>query len=275
MGRTSHGPIVVGLAGCLVLAMSAAAAPSADTLYPVADGTIVDGGIYGPFDGTPDAWDWSFNESGYEGSITRSTVRPESSLEHRVVWEYDLRGRNLRPPVAASLSFTIRGAPVFPLPDTPVHVYAYPADLVESPGDYSVGPAVYQGRVTVVPFQPPTDYSLNVARAVEEAVRSGRNMVAFRFQVDPNTPQTRHQAFIDALDSEPDTKPALRVETAMPCDDDRDGDVDLADFAGFFECLSGPDAETVPRECHIFDTDGDQDVDLMDYAALQGLFTGP
>ncbi len=272
MGRSNRVVCVVllssglaGLAGRVI---------AADVLKPAADGTILDGGIFGQFDGLPDDWDWSFNDSGYEGSITRTTTRPESSLEHRLVFEYDLRGLGLEPPIIASLTFEVRGATVFPLPDSPVAVFAYPADLVESKNDYNAVATALEGVVRVKPLQPTTRYSMNVSRTVEDAIRAGKQMVAFRIQIDPATPSDRNQAFMDALDSEPETKPQLSVEIALPGDDDRDGDVDLDDYAGFFECLSGPRVDDLPSACHVHDFDGDEDVDAEDFAAFQGAFAG-
>ena len=73
---------------------------------PHADGTIVDGGSFGDFDGVPDDADWAFDDTGYDGAITLATETPESSLEHRVVWEYTVWGLGLEPPIVATLVFT-------------------------------------------------------------------------------------------------------------------------------------------------------------------------
>ncbi|MCK4342147.1 MAG: hypothetical protein KAY37_10555 [Phycisphaerae bacterium] len=49
---------------------------------------------------------------------------------------------------------------------------------------------------------------------------------------------------------------------------DRDGDVDLDDFAAFADCLSGPDVAFAPG-CDAADLDGDADEDAMiEYHAL-------
>ena len=184
----------------------------AERVWPSADGTVLSGGVFGAFDDVPDHWDWSFDESSYEGAITLVTETPESSFERRVVWEYDLRGLSHQPPVAATLSFTLRGAPVYGMPDADVHVYSFPADLTESPGDYRAGPAVFAGSVTVAPYQEPRTYTLDISHAVNEALRSGSNQIAVRFQINPDTPHARNQAFIDALDDEPSTKPYIIVE---------------------------------------------------------------
>jgi hypothetical protein len=63
---------------------------------------------------------------------------------------------------------------------------------------------------------------------------------------------------------------------------DGDGDSDLADYAGFADCMAGPDASPDPAnaECvqpclDAFDTDADNDVDLEDFhnLAVLGEFT--
>lgn len=256
----------------VMLGMAATLPVSATTftLYPAKDGTLVDGGVFGPFDGVADDADWYFNQSSYEGSISRSTASPTNSIEHRVTWEYNLSTVTLPPPVSATLRFNLRGASIFPFPDVDVHVYAYPADLAESLSDFSATPATFQGLATVVPFQPATTYTVDVSAAVSAALSSGTDKVAFRFQIDPNTTAPANQAFVDALDAEPATKPALLVVEAphVPGDIDDDGDVDAEDFLGFPPCMSGPDTPPTP-ECDIYDFDLDDDVDLADYAAFQ------
>jgi len=67
-----------------------------------------------------------------------------------------------------------------------------------------------------------------------------------------------------------------------PCvagDADGDGDVDLADYAIFAECLSGPDTTPAPlpplssQLClSVFDLNSDFDVDLQDFSMLQSAF---
>jgi len=253
-------------------------AEAAQTVYPSKDGTLVDGGIYGTFDGVADDADWYFNESSYEGSITLATDPPESSLEHRLVWEYNLSSITLEPPVSATLTFTIRGAPVWPFPDTDVHVYSYPADLQETLADFSAAPAEFQGSVTIIPYQLPTEYSLNVDNVVSDALVSGDDKVAFRFQVDPNTIELSNQALIDAVDSDPATKPFLTIdEGPVPGDFNDDGEVDLTDYALFADCMAGPDVTTPPEGCSAdqfsdTDLDNDEDVDLGDFGLFQRYF---
>lgn len=242
------------LAAMTVIACGVAAS-AAQIVRPTKDGTLADGSPYGPFDGFSDDEDWYFNESGYEGSINLITVDPDSSLEYRVVWEYNLAAVSIDPPVSAMLNFTVRGAPIWPFPDVDVHVYSYPSDLLETPADFHAGPAVLEGFVTISPYQPPTDYTLDVSEVVTAALLSGQDRVAFRFQVDPDTENIRNQAFIDALDSEPETKPFLVIdEPIIPGDADGDGDVDFADYLALEACLHGPDV-TVTGDCTTFQLD--------------------
>ncbi|MCK4659437.1 MAG: hypothetical protein KAV82_07935 [Phycisphaerae bacterium] len=272
---------MAGMLGGWMVCCSIAAA--AQTVYPCKDGTLVDGGIYGAFDGVADDADWYFNNTSYEGSITLSTKVGSPNFEHRVVWEYNLSSVSLEPPVSAMLTFTIRGAPIWPFPDVDVHVYSYPADLLETLGDFSSVPAVFQGSVTISPYQLPTEYSLDVSSVVSESLHDGDDKVAFRFQIDPDTPYSSNQAFIDAVDSDPSTKAFLTIdEASAPGDFDGDGDVDLDDYAVFVDCMPGPDTPPTPTIPEVtgqmcldaFDFDKDEDVDLNDFGAFQGHFSG-
>lgn len=71
----------------------------------------------------------------------------------------------------------------------------------------------------------------------------------------------------------------LSVDCAVgaPGDTDLDGDVDMADFAGFDACHSGPGGTQPGGQCPPcryarLDCDADGDVDLRDFAALAGNF---
>ncbi|MBI5864880.1 MAG: hypothetical protein HZB38_10295 [Planctomycetes bacterium] len=196
-----------------------AADPSATALHPRADGTIVDGSVYGAFDGVGDAADWAFANTGYQGAITKTTESPSNRMETRVVWEFDLASIAQDGRYRASLEFMLRGAPVYPMPDSVIAVYSYAADLYESRNDFSVGPAQLVGLVTLTPFQDPTSFKLDVSQAVRTALQSGARKVGFRFQIDPASTATTSQAFFDALDTDPNTKPLLvlrRLEAILP-----------------------------------------------------------
>lgn len=246
------------------------------TLYPVKDGTLADGGVYGAFDGTADDADWYFNESSYEGSISRSTSAPNVGLEHRVIWEYNLATVTQPAPVRAVLHFVLRGAPIFPMPDAVVHIYSYPADLQESLADFKATPAELQGKVTVAAYQAATAFEVDVSGPVRTALANGGRKVAFRFQINPATPNAVNQAYIDALDSDQSTKPRLVIgpAPAVAGDTDGDGDVDAADFLGFPACMTGPVA-LADAPCAVYDFNADGHVDLADFELFQGYASSP
>jgi len=60
----------------------------------------------------------------------------------------------------------------------------------------------------------------------------------------------------------------------VPGDFGCDGDVDLADFAGFAECMTGSGGQA-STGCGTFDLDGDGDVDLDDYVVFEAFWGGP
>ncbi|HUU82039.1 MAG TPA: VCBS repeat-containing protein [Phycisphaerae bacterium] len=55
---------------------------------------------------------------------------------------------------------------------------------------------------------------------------------------------------------------------------DGDGDVDLVDYACFWDCMLGPENPSDPDVCGAFDADLDLDVDLSDLSVFQSLFGG-
>lgn len=233
-------------------------------VYPSADGTIVDGGSYGPFDGTGDAADWTFNETNYEGAIALVHV-PAPGFERRVVCEYDLRGLTTQPPVIATLTFRVRGSGLFPALSAGLQIYAYPVDLGEQLSDFSAGPSVFVAEQSILPFQPATLYEIDISSLVDTALANGTKKVAFRFQIDPDTAPNSNQVFIDALDSEPSSKPFIRLYDEIRGDFDDDGDVDIEDYALLAPCITGPNQPTTTA-CRPFDGDLDGDVDLNDVA---------
>ncbi len=59
-------------------------------------------------------------------------------------------------------------------------------------------------------------------------------------------------------------------------DCEEDGDVDLAqDYEQFKACLTGPDGVEPAGQCKCFDVNRDGAVDMVDFAELQTTFTGP
>ncbi len=261
------------------LAIGVSSSPGAITVYPTADGTLRDIAASGVLDGLADEADWYFNESSFEGAITLSTANPATTLEDRVVWEYNLATVTFELPVQATLNFTLRGAPALPRPDVEVHVYAYDANLAEDLDlrdfhiGFSGGPAVFQGAVIVPPYQQARPHSINVSAAANAALApDGNGAVAFRFQVDPDTSFTLNQAFIDALETEPGSKPFLRIQDGLPGDITGDGEVNLDDSASFVDCMAGPTGG-VAGGCEASDLNTDAAVDLRDFQQLQSEFS--
>lgn len=84
----------------------------------------------------------------------------------------------------------------------------------------------------------------------------------------------------DACDQCPGTIPGSPVDATgcppwVPPDLDRDGDVDMADFALFQDCASAPSVTHVGSPlCQAADFDGDGDVDQADFALWQRCFSG-
>jgi len=60
-----------------------------------------------------------------------------------------------------------------------------------------------------------------------------------------------------------------------PGDYDADGDVDLADFAAWDACTTGPGAGPPASMCAIMDIDSDADVDLADFAEFSTILANP
>lgn len=57
-------------------------------------------------------------------------------------------------------------------------------------------------------------------------------------------------------------------------DCNNDGGVNLIDYSGLEECLTGPDGGVIGG-CECFDVDRSGSVDLLDFAAAQRTYTGP
>lgn len=57
-------------------------------------------------------------------------------------------------------------------------------------------------------------------------------------------------------------------------DTNDDGLVDLAEYADFQGCSTGPAGGVAPEECQVFDVDHSNTIDLADFARLQRSYTG-
>ena len=279
----------------MVMMVAAAAGPAMAqqtvTVRPSFDGTLVDGGIYGAFDGIADSTDWTFNQSSYEGAITLSTPAAGMKSEYRVVWEYSLSTVSATPPVGATLTVSLRGASIYPLPDAQVQVYSYPADLKETAGDFAVVPSQLVGTLTVRPFQAATVYTMDVSGVVSQALSSGAKKVGFRFQLKADAGQTANQAFVDASDADPASKPYLTLGApSAPLIGDLDNNriVNDDDYTLFEACATGPAIQYSPGSlqagCALTadgqgfitaDFDKDHDVDQADFAVLERCLSVP
>jgi len=58
----------------------------------------------------------------------------------------------------------------------------------------------------------------------------------------------------------------------IPGDVDDDGDVDLDDYALFFECMHGPEIPETSAPCARAHFDLDPDIDMVDFAGFQDAF---
>jgi hypothetical protein len=67
----------------------------------------------------------------------------------------------------------------------------------------------------------------------------------------------------------------VQITVAAYGDVDFDLDVDLADYATFPGCMTGPDLGPETQPCDVFDFNQDDDVDLGDFASFQLGFTTP
>ncbi|MFH0982293.1 MAG: M28 family peptidase [Planctomycetota bacterium] len=95
-----------------------------------------------------------------------------------------------------------------------------------------------------------------------------------RFSVADNPNNSVTEAAVDAVN-------VYDLYCFVPGDFDGDGDVDLADYAVFADCMAGPETTPAPappataQDClNVFDFDVDSDVDLTDFAGFQEGFTG-
>ncbi|MGB2984886.1 MAG: hypothetical protein WBE26_03305 [Phycisphaerae bacterium] len=64
------------------------------------------------------------------------------------------------------------------------------------------------------------------------------------------------------------------LTTSVAGDCTGDGKVDLADYAVFYDCITGPNGGPIEPECECADLDVDNDVDLADFGLFENGFTG-
>ncbi|UCF35002.1 MAG: hypothetical protein JSV78_06785 [Phycisphaerales bacterium] len=239
-------------------------------IHAAQTGTMLDGSIFGPFDGFADHADWYPDACNYAGSMA---LVPLHGMEQRVVFKYDLSELAAETPVQAALHLTLRGGTKHGMPDAEVRVYSYVTGPSLVLSDFHDGPAVLRASVAVPCFQPPTAFVIEISGALNDALAAGAEAIAFRLQIDPDSEETGSQAFLYGPDFQMPFRPYIEVQEGAPSDCDGDGDVDLIDFGGFAGCLLGPGGG-IDTDCDCFDLDDDGDVDLGDFAVFQAEFTG-
>ncbi|NLE58847.1 MAG: hypothetical protein GX616_10835, partial [Planctomycetes bacterium] len=153
------------------------------------------------------------------------------------------------------------------------------------PGSHGVGndPDGFTGVVFAggylyfSPFFNGTDYSGEVLRydtQASHAADCNENGVP-----DECEPDTDGDGVINDCDDCPNTIPGIAVDTTgcppvVPCDRDRDGDVDQADWDQFELCASGSGIAQDRQDCDWAKLDADNDVDQADFAAFQRCYSG-
>ncbi len=95
------------------------------------------------------------------------------------------------------------------------------------------------------------------------------------FLRDENTTNSTGQDLYDLWTNNGKSPPELMrqaqlaVEPPLPGDYNGDGVVDLADYAYWDGCMTGPDNGPYPPDCETFDFDEDGDVDAKDFGGFQ------
>jgi hypothetical protein len=158
-----------------------------------------------------------------------------------------------------------------------------PGDGVDSPWNDALGVSDIEGgdiTYSIAILGGSTDEDAVVARFVFTALADGVTEVNFR---PPDPPLMSKLTAYPSLETIiPDLHGPAYVVIAAPGDSNADGQIDLADFADFAACVTGPAAEGEgpayplgpPHHCSCFDFDGDNDVDLFDFAEFTVVFTG-
>ena len=126
----------------------------------------------------------------------------------------------------------------------------------------------------VLESQPSTQYSLDISGLANMALGTGIDKIGLRFQIDPNTPYASNQVFIDALDSDPTTKPFITIDLpALPGDINDDGVVDMLDRDALIAVLLGSPQD--PSHVGRADLNSDGATDGLDVQLFIDLIMAP
>jgi hypothetical protein len=156
--------------------------------------------------------------------------------------------------------------------------YAVELTRLRFPGVENGGELTYTGDCDWAEWDEPGDHYSDPA--IAHRWGAGPTTFAFDLAVEPNTPYDYYDLVFAVAGKRADGSGLFYAEehfylqaVTKPGDLDEDGDVDLADFAAWIPCLTGPDVVPSPG-CEAADLDGDNDVDSADFAAFQEAFTG-
>ncbi len=115
---------------------------------------------------------------------------------------------------------------------------------------------------------------------IPQIIDNGYSFSSYHYTQDPDNPDSTFRNYLDRSISEMllggiDTTNDYNAVALHTWDGDldRDGDVDLTDFAQFDSCFTGAGGTPTP-ECQDADFDEDDDVDLTDFSMMQLTFTG-
>ncbi len=156
---------------------------------------------------------------------------------------------------------------------TPVNASAADFSLVGAAGGaqsvtYTYSASDNKVTLTAAAPLPPDIYTLTISDALT-AVNSGQ-------QLDGEI--TDAQSLTSLPSGNGVAGGSAAIQFAVICafgDADCDGDIDLADFASFQSCYTGPDAGPAAAGCEPMRFDADTDVDTADLADFVDTLTGP
>jgi hypothetical protein len=145
-----------------------------------------------------------------------------------------------------------------------------------------ITPAATGAHALVATFAAPGDVPLEIIHQ-ERGGGSYLQLFATRGNDTDAVARNFHEPFIlvgDVYGGGLAVKPPLDPCGKVFADRDNDGDVDLADYGRFQECITGANRGPVAPNCTCFDRDGpqllgDNDVDEIDLQAFDDCMTGP